>query len=178
MYQQEVQNMVVLHFAWNALLNYPTMKQWVTWNCQACSTLCVCVCVRGLIRKYLERCCETTKLNLPSGWTNPLQSRPHLLRYHYSSGLSAAGRTSRSLFWRSLKLLHCIKFNHFHNFISFTCQGFLNSEDGDKVTWGHVCGIQGLMYLWNVMFAWKLLRHYQQAWDELLQLMSHTHISS
>ena len=96
---------------------------------------------------------KLTKLNFPSGWTDPLQNRPHLLRYSYSSGLSAARRTSYSLFWRSLKLLHCIKFNHFHNFISFTCQGFLNSEDGHKVTWGLVCGIQGLMYLWNVMFA-------------------------
>jgi len=74
-YQQEVQDMMVLYLAWNALLlNYPTMKQWVTWNCQAYSTLCVCVCVcvcvctcvcvRGLIRKYLDRCCETNKTKL------------------------------------------------------------------------------------------------------------------
>jgi hypothetical protein len=146
--------------------------------------VCVCVCVHMYVctrpdkKSIWTDAVQLAKLNLPSGWTNPLQNRPHLLRYNYSSDLSAAGRTSHSLLWRSLKLVHCIKFNHFHNFISFTCQGFLNSEDGDKVTWGHVCGIQGSMYLWNVMFAWKLLLHCQQTGDELLQVMSHAHISS
>jgi hypothetical protein len=98
-----------------------------------CVCVCVCVCVYEAWSKSIwTDAVKLTKLNFPSGWTNPLQNRPHLLRYNYSSGLSAAGRTSYSLFWRSLKLLHCIKFNHFHNFISFTCQGFLNSEDGAK----------------------------------------------
>jgi hypothetical protein len=148
-----------------------------------CVCVCVCVCTYVYVYEAWSKSIWTdavklTKLNLPSGWTNHLQSRPHLFRYNYSSGLSAAGRTSHFLFWRSLKLLHCIKFNHFHNFISFTCQGFLNSEGGDKVTWGHVCGIQGLTYLWNVMFAWKLLFHCHQAWDKLLQLMFHAHICS
>jgi len=73
--------------------------------------LCVCVCVCTYVCVY-EAWSESiwtdavklTKLNLPSGWTNPLQSRPHLLGYNYSSGLSAAGRTSHSLFWRHVRV--------------------------------------------------------------------------
>lgn len=88
----------------------------------------VCVCTRP-DKKVSGHVVKLTKLNLPSGWANPLQSRPHLLRYNYSGGLSTAGRTYHSLFWRP-KLLHCIKFNHFHNCISFACQGILKAEDG------------------------------------------------
>jgi hypothetical protein len=49
------------------------------------------------------------------------------------------------------KLLHCIKFGHFHVFLSFTCQGVLNSNKGEKVTWQHAWGVQALMHLQNMM---------------------------
>jgi hypothetical protein len=53
----------------------------------------------------------------------------------------------------SLKVAASCKFDHFHIFKSFTFLHVLNLGEEEKVTWGDVLGLWGLMYLWNVVFG-------------------------